>query len=148
MCCPTQKIRRTLALAGSELDAKEETLGSVSLADLGRHSWRLTRLDVAETPESGESITLELKDGRLTGSAGCNRYFSDVTSDGGQQLSVGPVGATRRMCLPEVMKDEGAFLQRLQGVDRFSFVLGDLALSYRADERMGTLFFEAADVAR
>ncbi len=47
MCCPTQKLRRTLVLDGTSLTARDEPLGSVSLADLGRSSWRLTRIDGA-----------------------------------------------------------------------------------------------------
>ena len=148
MCCPTQKVRRTLVLAGSQLEDTRETLGSVGLEDLGGQLWQLTRLDSSETPASGEPITLELKDGQLVGSAGCNRYFTAVKSEGGLDLAVGPVGATRRMCAPEVMKDEGAFLERLQQVDRFSFVMGDLALSYRRDGRIGALFFAESGAER
>jgi heat shock protein HslJ len=148
MCCPTQKVRWTLVLAGSQLEKAEEPLGTVGLEDLGGRPWQLTRLDVSETPASGEPITLERKDGQLVGSAACNRYFTDVKSEGGLDLALGPVGATRRMCAPEVMKDEAAFLERLQQVDRFSFVMGDLALSYRLGGRIGTLFFEAGGEER
>jgi heat shock protein HslJ len=141
MCCPTRKVRWTLALAGSQLETEEEPLGTVGLADLGGRSWQLTRLGVSEMPTSGEPITLELKDGQLVGSAGCNRYFSDAKSEGGLDLALGPAGATRRMCAPEVMENEATFLERLQQVDRFGFVMGDLVLSYRLDGRVGALFF-------
>lgn len=148
ICCPTQKVRRMLVLAGSQLETTEEPLGTVGLADLGGRSWQLTRLGVSEIPTSGEPITLELKDGQLLGSAGCNRYFTDVKSEGGLDLALGPAGATRRMCAPEVMKDEATYLERLQQVDRFSFVMGNLALSYRLGGRAGTLFFEVGGEER
>ena len=147
MCCPTQKLRRTLVLDGTSLTARDEPLGSVSLADLGRSSWRLIRIDGAEIHAVGEAITLELRDGKLVGSGGCNRYSADVTRNVAQDLSVGPVAATRRSCPPEVMAQEEAFLPLLERVDRFGFVMGELVLSYRGTLRAGTLFFAAIDAA-
>ena len=70
---------------------------------------------------------------------------AELTSRGGQQVEVGAIASTRKMCPPEVMADEQAFLARLGQVERFGFVLKDLALSYRLDGHSGTLFFEASE---
>jgi heat shock protein HslJ len=56
-------------------------------------------------------------DGRVTGSAGCNRYFASFSVEG-EALSLGPVGASRRACAkPDgVMQQEAAFLAALGSV--------------------------------
>jgi heat shock protein HslJ len=145
MCCPTLKMRRRIALQGEALAVEREPLGPVGVEDLGGRTWSLTRLDVTEGRQSDAPITLSFEEGRLAGSAGCNRYGTELTSRGGQQVEVGAIAATRKMCPPDVMADEQGFLARLGRVERFGFVLEDLALSYRLDGRSGTLFFEASE---
>jgi heat shock protein HslJ len=56
-------------------------------------------------------------EGRVSGSAGCNRYFASFSVEG-EALSLGPVGASRRACAePEgVMQQEAAFLAALESV--------------------------------
>ncbi|MBM3116684.1 META domain-containing protein [Jeongeupia naejangsanensis] len=73
-------------------------------------------------------------DGRISGFAGCNRYFGQYTQNG-DALKIGSVATTRMACDPAVMKQEAAFLQTLGQVQRFSV----------ADD--GTLTLHAADKA-
>jgi len=54
-------------------------------------------------------------DGRLSGSAGCNRYTGSWERDGAR-LSIGPLATTRMVCPPEVMDEESAFLSALESV--------------------------------
>lgn len=56
---------------------------------------------------------------RITGNAGCNT-FSGTIGYSGDQLAVGPLATTRKMCPPEAMAQESAFLQALQSAQRFS----------------------------
>lgn len=56
---------------------------------------------------------------RVTGDAGCNT-FNGTIGYSGDQLAVGPLATTRKMCLPEVMAQESAFLQALQTAQRFT----------------------------
>jgi heat shock protein HslJ len=53
-------------------------------------------------------------DQRVTGSAGCNRYFAEFNVEG-ERLSIGAIGASRRACSkPDgVMRQERAFLAAL-----------------------------------
>jgi len=51
-------------------------------------------------------------DGRVSGSAGCNRFTGPYERDG-TRLSLGPLATTRRMCPSEVMEAEQAFLSAL-----------------------------------
>lgn len=66
----------------------------------------------------GTELTMEFSaDGRVAGSAGCNRYTGSFKQDG-KSLSFGPAAATRRMCVePEgVMEQEQQFLEALETV--------------------------------
>jgi len=73
-------------------------------------------------------------DGRVSGSAGCNRYFGTLSLEG-ERVSVGPLGSTRMMCAPPVMDQEQRFLQALEGARR---------LERRGD---ALLFFGEGDAA-
>jgi len=67
---------------------------------------------------NGTELTMEFSaDGRVAGSAGCNRYTGSFKQDG-KALSFGPAAATRRMCVePEgVMEQEQQFLKALETV--------------------------------
>lgn len=69
----------------------------------------------------GSTLTASFgKDGKLAGSAGCNRYTASYSVEG-QQLTVGPAAATRKACSePEgVMEQESAFLAALGSVARY-----------------------------
>ena len=61
------------------------------------------------------------RDGRVTGSAGCNRLTGAWTSGGGEALSIGPLATTRRACPgpPGVMDQETAFLAALARVTTY-----------------------------
>ncbi|WP_298832362.1 META domain-containing protein [uncultured Piscinibacter sp.] len=70
---------------------------------------------------TGTKITARFgNDGRVTGSAGCNAYFADFQLDG-ETLTVGPTGATRRLCAePQgLMQQESLYLAALQSAARF-----------------------------
>jgi heat shock protein HslJ len=67
---------------------------------------------------NGTELTMEFSaDGRVAGSAGCNRYTGSFQQDG-QSLSFGPAAATRRLCVePDgVMEQEQRFLKALETV--------------------------------
>ena len=67
---------------------------------------------------TGSSLTMEFAaDGKVTGSAGCNRYHAASTHEGAK-MSISAVAATRRMCVkPEgVMEQEQQFLNALKTV--------------------------------
>lgn len=74
-----------------------------------------------------ENITAVFADGRVSGSAGCNNYFADYTSDG-DQLTIGPAGSTRMACEEEVMARESEFLAALENVARYEMIRETLTL--------------------
>ncbi len=91
--------------------------------------WQLVSLNgqpaLAETP-----ITARFgDDGKLTGSAGCNRYIAGYHLDG-QNIAIGPVAATRMACpQPEgVMQQEAQYLTALSTAATYAINLKRLEL--------------------
>ncbi|MGL5336744.1 MAG: META domain-containing protein [Enterovibrio sp.] len=93
-----------------------------TLAQLQQSHWQLEGA-------SAEAFTLALVDGKLVGTAGCNRYFAGATSPKNGVLTLSAVGTTRMACEPEMMKKEGEFLQALQQVGTFKIEGKKLILS-------------------
>ena len=59
---------------------------------------------------------------RLVGNGGCNNFFGNWQVHDGDQLELGPIGATRMACSPEIMKQETEFLARLEAVTSYRIV--------------------------
>lgn len=86
-------------------------------------------------------ITLELADGRLNGSAGCNSYFADYQLEN-SQLIVERVGSTKMTCgEPGVMEQETAYLNLLQQATN-NVAVTENAMTVETPE--GSLVFESA----
>jgi len=71
---------------------------------------------------AGSAVTATFSaDGRLAGSAGCNRYTASYTTGQGDSLGLGAGAATKRMCAdPGVMQQEQQFLAVFPQVARFA----------------------------
>ena len=76
--------------------------------------------------EPVEFASVVIADGQVAGSAGCNTYSGDVTSDGGQMLTVGPLINTQMACPEPIMEQETTYLQALQSALQWSYVAGQL----------------------
>jgi heat shock protein HslJ len=59
---------------------------------------------------------------QVTGSAGCNNYFGDYTTDG-DAISIGPLASTQMFC-EGAMDQEIAFLTAMQTADSYQ-IAGD-----------------------
>ena len=131
-CCPSRKLQHSYRLDGDRLELKQSLdQGAISPADLEGPVWRLTQLG-RELPLAGEvEISARFQDGKLSGSAGCNRYGADLhPGDGPQALTLGPVIATRKLCPDPQMAAEDRFLPALERATGFRFRLGQLAIDY------------------
>jgi len=136
-CCPSQLASRTWALRGGRLVLVEEWIqGTLSLKLLEGREWVLRGRGPGE-PE----VTILFEEGRISGSAGCNRYFSGIEETAPGVVEVGALGSTRMACPGGAMKLERRYMERLASVTRYGFQLGDLALSWQSDARSGTLLF-------
>jgi heat shock protein HslJ len=102
--------------------------GQIPEPQLDGTGWTLTGYVHNGTPMqvvSGTTITLDFSvDGRITGSAGCNRYFATYEVKG-TAISIGQAGSTEMYCItPGVMEQESAYLTLL-GQAKTIIVEGD-----------------------
>lgn len=107
-------------------------------------SWTLVRYydgSVWRTPVPGSEITAAFSDdGRLNGSAGCNRYFASYEANG-SGLTVGPVGSTEMYCAG-TMGQETAYLRLLGNAS--SYTVGGDILTISDQNGRPILTFEKA----
>jgi len=90
--------------------------------ELAGTTWRITGYNngrqAVVSVLAGTTLTLAFGgDGRVAGSAGCNRYTADW-SGSGENVRIGPPAASRRFCgePPGVMEQEAGFLAALATV--------------------------------
>jgi len=154
LCCASLMVQNVYELEDGRLVERSSTaIDRVSLAALNNTSWRLLDLNA----EEGEAvlpdteITLQVREGVLEGSAGCNNYRGTITSgpEGLNSLVISDSATTRKACPEPVMDQETTFLTRLTTTAAWSFEDGRLALGYRGEDGglPGTLLFEAAGPA-
>ena len=144
-CCPTQMFSGVYGLEdGTLTELAREELGTLSLEQLEETTWRLQRFAWDQPVPDGALITAVFENGRVSGSAGCNRYFATVSAPSPYELGIGPAGTTRMACTPPQTAAEDRYLRALTSATQYSFVLGKLAIAYRLDDNHGTLIFERA----
>lgn len=143
-CCPTRKIEKTYRLDGEAL-VEESSLdqGKLSLADLQGVGWKLTRFSATEPVPEGVEVTASFQGDTIAGHSGCNRYFGPIVANTPDEVSIGPLGATKMLCPEPHMSVEGRYLKALQNTTQYSFFLGKLALTYSDAELVRTLLFSA-----
>jgi heat shock protein HslJ len=99
----------------------------VPLTDLGGAPWVATTIQGAP-PASGVPSTLQFIDQKqVSGNSGCNNYTGGVTISG-DELRIGQVASTRKMCLPPLMGQENRFFVALPLVRRAKLEAGGLIL--------------------
>jgi heat shock protein HslJ len=81
--------------------------------DLTGKVWALTEL-MGEPPADGVGISAQFStDGKVSGSAGCNRYNGTYTVSGNSITFSSPMATTMMMCDEAVMEQENAYLKAL-----------------------------------
>jgi len=106
-----------LLVAGGTLAITQA--GPDDLVTLQAAPWTLSELD-GQSIDASAGITAAFgADGSLTGSAGCNDYFGDYSTDGAL-LTVSPLAATRKGCEQDVMDTESLFLGLLESAATWS----------------------------
>lgn len=84
--------------------------------------------------------TAEFKDGRVAGSAGCNRYNGPYQMQG-NKLTIGPMISTMMACPAAIMAQEQAFLANMEATA--SYQLSDGQLSLASKDGKALLTFKA-----
>jgi len=140
---PTRKVRNGYRLREGKLPlASSEEQGTLSLADVKRIPWRLSRLGRNERVPEGVQITAVFGEGRVSGSGGCNRFSAAVVETGPQGFSIGPVSSTKMACPDPAGGFEDRYFAALLAANRFGFLLGNLVLHYGEGDARETMIFE------
>jgi heat shock protein HslJ len=115
-------IRRTLVAIVSK----------TAVSALVGPTWRLVTLEGRDVV-AGTHVTAAFDDeGRVSGSAGCNRYFGPATVTG-EQVAVGVLASTRMFCGADgVMAQEDAYFAALGKAKAYRIVDGELRLGPEA----------------
>ena len=95
------------------------------------NEWTVIKIKGLEQLNASPTMIFEKEDTRVAGFAGCNNYFSTYTVSG-NTLSLGPAGATRKLC-PD-MSVEDVFFKVLPNIARFEIVKKELYLYDQKDE--------------
>ena len=81
--------------------------------DLTGKVWALTEL-MGKAPGAGTGISAEFStDGKVSGSAGCNRYSGTYTVSGSSITISSSIASTMMMCDEAIMEQENAYLKAL-----------------------------------
>ncbi|MBE9203978.1 META domain-containing protein [Synechocystis salina LEGE 06099] len=131
-------IDKTLPLLSTNSVQAMEASTSPSLQST---TWYISGWSGSPVPGSAP-ITLQFKDNRLMGTAGCNSFNGAYTSGEGNLTIDQALATTRKACAAEVMAQEQKFLQLLTQVTAYS--IGDdgqLTLTYLKDGEQGSVTF-------
>jgi heat shock protein HslJ len=152
-CCGTWNIQKVFALKDGKLAEQSSTeLSKASLSDLNGTQWQLVDLNSHTEPALPEvAVTLQIADGQISGSAGCNNYNSTLTgsADDPSAFKVGPIAATKKACPDPIMKQETDYLTRLGQAKAWKYDAGQLALFYATNGNVPQyLVFESMTTAK
>jgi heat shock protein HslJ len=141
-CCGTQLARLRYRLENGVLQqTAHEVEGSLSLAVLDGSEWTLIELDGRAL--EANAPTLQIAGDRAAGFSGCNRYAAQLKSEepGSIRLVRESMLSTLMACAPPQSDIEAAFLAAIGRVSHYTFLDGQLALSWHRQEGSGTLLF-------
>jgi heat shock protein HslJ len=82
-------------------------------------NWLVEAIDGGSVMEDVQPTVKFGKEGRVSGSTGCN-LFSGAFTEENDQIQFGPLASTRRACPPKVMSQERLFLEAMAAVRSFS----------------------------
>jgi heat shock protein HslJ len=117
-------------------------------ASMLQGNWRLANMTEPPFPTPmvpDRDLTAEFKDGRLSGTGGCNRFSGSFTTKG-NQLTIGPLASTFKACEEAVMTQETRFLKAMQAAQRYEVSQDGLQIFYKTDEGTGVLRFTSLTV--
>jgi heat shock protein HslJ len=115
--------------------------------DLTGKVWALTEL-TGKPPLAGTGISAEFSaDGRVSGSAGCNRYSGTYTISGKSITFSSPMASTMMMCDQAVMDQENAYLKALQEAKTFAVKGDQLTLTGANNTALAVYKAQSQDLA-
>lgn len=144
-CCPGQRARRSWVLDENGLvEMDSEYQGDLSASTIEGDEWTLVRFGHDQPVPEGVIVTLQARQGQVSGSSGCNRYSASIENGAVPgEIRIGPAMGTRMACPEEQMAVEDDYLSRLGQVNAFRFRAGKLVLMGTIDDEVFTMTFEA-----
>ncbi len=141
-CCPTQLTRKTYAFEGGALkQTKSEVLGTLTIGTLAANEWQLVSIDGQPLPSGLKPPVIHFEVSNVRGFAGCNRFTAPVKETAPGEIDIGPAALTKMACAPDAMDLEQKFVAALDKVNRYTFLAGQLALSWTGKDGSSTLLF-------
>jgi heat shock protein HslJ len=141
-CCPPQVARKTFGYDGGTFkQLSSEVRGMLAISMLSANEWTLVEIDGQSVPQGVDPPLVHFEGGKLRGFAGCNRFTASVAETKPGEIDVGAAAAEKKACPPPQMDLERKFLTQLDAVNRYSYVAGQLALTWADGEKAGTLLF-------
>jgi heat shock protein HslJ len=141
-CCPTQVARKTFAMEDGTLkQLSSEVRGVLAISMLAANEWTLVEIDGQPVPEGLEPPLVLFERDTVRGFAGCNRFNATVKETKPGEIEIGIAAGTRKACPQPAMNLEDKFLGELANVRGYTFLAGQLALTWRDGDRIGTLLF-------
>jgi heat shock protein HslJ len=121
--------------------------GSQQGGDVTGKVWALTNL-MGNPPIEGTGISIEFTaDGKVAGSAGCNRYSGTYTVSGSNITFSSPMASTMMMCEQAVMDQESAYLAALAEAKTFAVNGDQLSLSGGDGAQLAVYQAQSQDLA-
>jgi heat shock protein HslJ len=136
-CCATWNVHLVYALENGQIVEKSRNgINQISLEDLNGTKWRLSNPGTdqrASQPE--EMVTLQFKDGQISGFDGCNEYNASVSIGdyGFNSLKIGPITTTKKSCSEPATNQEKTYLNVLANTLSWTYEYGNLGLVYGTD---------------
>jgi heat shock protein HslJ len=116
-----QKIILTILFLATSTVGFSACSTSAGALNLKGTQWQVIQINGAAVADSLNVSVAFGADGKVSGKAPCNSYFSDFKQSGAQ-LTFGMTGSTEMYCTDEgVMDLEQAFFQNLDKVAKFQF---------------------------
>ena len=141
-CCPTQVSRKTYGYDGGTFkQVASEVRGMLAISMLSANEWTLVEIDGQPVPQGVDPPLIHFEGEKLRGFAGCNRFTASVTETKPGDVDIGAAAAEKKACPAPQMDLEQKFLTQLDAVNRYSYVAGQLALTWQDGDRFGTLLF-------
>jgi heat shock protein HslJ len=141
-CCPTQVSRKTYGYDGGAFkQISSEVRGMLAISMLSANEWTLVEIDGQPLSQDVDPPLIHFEGEKLRGFAGCNRFTASVKETQPGEIDIGAAAAEKKACPPPQMDLEQKFLTQLDAVNRYSYVAGQLALTWTDGDKLGTLLF-------
>jgi heat shock protein HslJ len=124
-----------LAGCGHGRSAESEALVPQDPGDLEGSEWLLVATGDTDAVPPSRTVTLNIADGTASGAGPCNQFRLPFSVDG-DDLTTGPIAATKVACVRQVMRAERRFFHALVAADTAVIVSGELVLTGPDDVRL------------